>query len=112
MPDGYSTNLGEQGIKISGGQQQRIGIARALYSKPQILILDEALSALDNFTENVVSKNISSLKNKMTIIVIAHRLETLKDCDNIFLLEEGELKSQGIFEELKKNSDIFKKFII
>ncbi len=111
LPHGYSTNLGEQGIKISGGQQQRIGIARALYSKPQVLILDEASSALDNFTENVVSKNISSLKNKMTIIVIAHRLETLKDFDNIFLLEKGELKTQGTYEELSKNDD-FKKFII
>ena len=95
LPLKYQTNVGERGIKLSGGQRQRVGIARALYNSPQVLVLDEATSALDNITEKMVMDSINKLKNKITIILIAHRLTTVKNCDNIFLLESGKIKKQG-----------------
>ena len=103
----YQTTLGERGIRLSGGQRQRIGIARALYHNPKILILDEATSALDNLTEKVVMEAVYKLSNKITIILIAHRLSTVKLCDNIYLLEKGKLKEQGTFEKLTQISDLF-----
>ncbi len=108
LPLQYKTKIGENGIRLSGGQRQRIGIARALYYDPQILILDEATSALDNLTERAVMEAVQKLKKNITIILIAHRLSTVKNCDNIFLLEKGELKEQGTFEELIQNSDLFR----
>ena len=98
----YQTVIGERGVRLSGGQRQRIGIARALYHNPQILILDEATSALDNQTEQAVMDAINNLSKNVTIILIAHRLSSLKKCDNIFFLEKGELKAQGSFNELIK----------
>ena len=103
----YQTTLGERGIRLSGGQRQRIGIARALYHNPKILILDEATSALDNLTEKVVMEAVYKLSNKITIILIAHRLSTVKLCDNVYLLEKGKLKEQGTFEKLTQISDLF-----
>ena len=100
LPKQYQTIIGERGVKLSGGQRQRIGIARALYHNPQVLILDEATNALDNQTEKSVMDSINSLNKDITIILIAHRLGTVKKCDNIFLLEKGELKNKGTFEEL------------
>ncbi len=108
LPLKYKTKIGENGIRLSGGQRQRIGIARALYYNPQILILDEATSALDNLTERAVMEAVHKLKKNITIILIAHRLSTVKNCDNIFLLEKGELKEQGTFEELIQNNDLFR----
>lgn len=102
LPKKYQTIIGEKGIRLSGGQRQRIGIARALYNKPQLLILDEATSALDNQTEQYVMDAINNLKQKITIILIAHRLNTVKKCDNIILLEKGQIKTQGSFAELVK----------
>lgn len=93
---GYSTVVGEGGIKLSGGQLQRIAIARALYKNHQILILDEATSALDESTENSVMKNITNTRNNVTLIIVAHRLSTLRNCDQIFEFENGNLKSSGI----------------
>ena len=98
----------ENGIRLSGGQRQRIGIARALYHKPQILILDEATSALDNLTEQAVMEAVHKLRKNITIIIIAHRLSTVKNCDNILLLEKGELKDQGTFEKLIKTNEKFR----
>ncbi len=107
LPDKYLTLIGERGVKLSGGQRQRIGIARALYNNPKILILDEATSSLDNQTEETVMQSIYKLGKKMTIIIIAHRLGTVKNCDKIFFLSKGELELQGNFDELKKQNKFF-----
>lgn len=102
LPEKYQTTVGERGIRLSGGQCQRIGIARAVYNNPQLLIFDEATSALDNMTEHVIMDTIKNLKNKITIILIAHRLNTLKNCNTIFLLQNGKLILQGKYDDLKK----------
>lgn len=107
LSNGYKTLVGENGVRLSGGQKQRIGIARALYKKPSILILDEATSALDTLTEKKVMNDIQTLRNKITIIIISHRLSTLKKCNKIFLLEKGEINAHGTYEELIKGSDSF-----
>ena len=109
LPSGYSTIIGERGVRLSGGQRQRIGLARSLYHKPDVLILDEATSSLDNITEKMVIEEINNLEDKITIIIIAHRLSTVKNCDKIFLLEKGKIKIEGNYEELSKKSIDFKK---
>ena len=88
---GIDTHVGERGVRLSGGQKQRLGIARALYFGARILVFDEATSALDEATERTVMYNIAKLKNKYTLIVVAHRLSTLKVCDRIYRLGEGDL---------------------
>ena len=88
---GYHSRIGENGIMISGGQKQRIGIARALYKNPSVLFLDEATSALDMTTERALMKKINALHFKPTIIMIAHRLDTLSYCDKVFEIKNGEL---------------------
>lgn len=109
LPQAYSTIVGERGVRLSGGQRQRIGIARALYHNPQVLILDEATSALDNLTEKAVIEAVNNLGHKITIILIAHRLNTVRGCDKIFFLENGEIRSQGSYEDLKSMNHTFKK---
>ena len=108
LPQKYLTTIGERGVRLSGGQRQRIGIARALYHNPQVLILDEATSALDNNTEKQVMNEIKKLEKKITIVMIAHRLSTVRECDSIILLDKGEIKGQGTFEELVNSNDDFK----
>ena len=100
LPDGYKTTVGERGARLSGGQRQRIGIARALYHSPQVLIMDEATSALDNITEQAVMEAIHNLSHKITIILIAHRLSTVRECDLICLMENGKVVAQGDFDHL------------
>ena len=100
LSDQYQTIIGERGVRLSGGQRQRIGIARALYHNPKVLILDEATSALDNQTEIAVMEALNNLNKNITIILIAHRLTTVKNCDKVILLEKGEIKNEGTFEEL------------
>lgn len=89
LPDGLDTGIGERGIRLSGGQRQRIGIARALYNNPEVLILDEATSALDNDTEAAIMESINRLHGKKTLIIIAHRLQTIEKCDMVYRVENG-----------------------
>ena len=107
LPLKYNTKVGERGIRLSGGQKQRLGIARALYNNPQVLILDEATSALDNITEQTVIDNIQNQRKDRTIIMITHRLTTVKDCDQIFIIEKGKIKDKGTFEHLVKSNENF-----
>jgi ABC-type multidrug transport system fused ATPase/permease subunit len=104
LPQGYATTVGERGVRLSGGQRQRIGIARALYHNPQVLILDEATSALDNLTEQAVMEAVNNLGHDITIILIAHRLSTVRQCDRIYLLERGEVIASGTYDQLIVNS--------
>jgi ATP-binding cassette, subfamily B, bacterial PglK len=108
LPDGYETVVGERGVRLSGGQKQRIGIARALYHDPQVLILDEATSALDGVTEDSIMQAINKLSRKKTIILIAHRLSTLKDCDQIYLLSKGKVVAHGSYDYLIEGNRYFK----
>ncbi|WP_026506367.1 ABC transporter ATP-binding protein [Butyrivibrio sp. MC2013] len=103
LPDGLDTMVGDRGVRLSGGQRQRIGIARALYHNPEVLILDEATSALDNETETAVMKSIDSLKGLKTMIIIAHRLTTIRNADKIYEIENGkavERSHKEVFKEL------------
>ncbi len=108
LPMKYQTTVGERGVRLSGGQRQRIGIARAVYHKPQLLIFDEATSALDNITEKEVMEAVHNTDHKITKILIAHRLSTVKKCDKIFLFDKGELKGEGSYQELIKTSSEFR----
>ena len=101
FPEKYESRTGERGVRLSGGERQRVGIARALYHDPDVLILDEATSALDNVTERLVMDAVDSLAPSKTVIIIAHRLSTVKNCDNIFFLEDGVVSAQGTYEELR-----------
>ena len=109
LPDGYETMVGERGVRLSGGQRQRIGIARALYHDPSLLILDEATSALDNLTERAVMSAVQNIRNDKTIIMIAHRLSTVKKCDQIILLERGKVASIGTYDELVESNETFRR---
>jgi len=100
LPDGYHTELGERGVKISGGQKQRISLARAIYKDPKILILDEATSALDSEAEKIIQQSIHSIKNKYSIIAIAHRLSTIENADRILVIENGQITETGNHREL------------
>jgi ABC-type multidrug transport system fused ATPase/permease subunit len=112
LPQGYATMVGERGVRLSGGQRQRIGIARALYHDPDVLILDEATSALDNVTEKSVMQAVHNLGSTKTVILIAHRLSTVQDCDQIFMLEHGHLRSQGTYAELLEQSRGFRSMAV
>jgi len=108
LPNGLATKIGDNGVRLSGGQRQRIAIARAFYRDTKLLVLDEATSSLDNKTESKLIEAINSLDKKLTIIFIAHRITTVKNCDCIYEFENGEIKASGIFEDLINNSESFK----
>jgi ABC-type bacteriocin/lantibiotic exporter with double-glycine peptidase domain len=91
LPDGLNTNIGEKGVKLSGGQRQRIGIARALYTSPNVLILDEFTSSLDVETEKKIMDSINNMNKKITIIIISHRHSVLEGCHKILNIKDGEL---------------------
>jgi ATP-binding cassette subfamily B protein len=108
-PEGYQACVGERGVRLSGGQRQRIGIARALYKEASVLVLDEATSALDNATEQSVMDAIDGLNSDLTILLIAHRLTTVRHCDIIVELENGRVVAQGTYEQLLEWSLSFRK---
>lgn len=108
LPNGYDTEVGERGVRLSGGQKQRIGIARALYHDPPVLVFDEATSALDNLTESAVMDAVKALSRQKTVILIAHRLTTVRDCDKIVLLAEGKVVAEGKFDDLARTSESFR----
>lgn len=110
-PDGYNARVGERGIQLSGGQRQRIGIARALYKQASVLVFDEATSALDNATEQSVMDAIDGLDRELTILLIAHRLSTVRRCDMIVEIGEGRVMAQGTFGDLLESSASFKKMV-
>jgi len=107
LPNGLDTEVGERGVRISGGERQRIGIARALYNNPEVLVMDEATASLDNETERAFMEAIKNLSGKKTIIIIAHRLSTVKHCDKIFFLERGQLIAEGRYDELIEKCPAF-----
>jgi len=109
LPYKYDTIIGEKGVRLSGGQRQRIGIARALYHDPAVLVLDEATSALDSATEVEVFKAIQNIAKTKTLIIIAHRLTTIKDCDVIYVMDNGKIVGSGKYDELMRTNRVFKK---
>ena len=109
LPDGLKTVVGEAGVRFSGGQRQRLVIARALISKANVIALDEATSALDNETENRLTRAIESLGGTRTVIVVAHRLSTIRKCDQIFVLEHGKIAAKGTYDELLETSPEFQR---
>lgn len=111
LSDGIDSKVGEQMGNLSGGQFQRVGLARALYARPNILVLDEATSALDMETENAIKDTLISLKKKVTTIVIAHRLSTVTSADLVFVLDQGEIVAQGTFSELSETNEIVSRFV-
>ena len=111
LPDGYATRVGESGNRLSGGQRQRIGIARALYHDPDLLVLDEATSALDNLTEQQVIAAMNALAHSKTVIMIAHRLTTVRNCDKIFFMEKGRIRSVGRFDTLYETDPAFRRLV-
>jgi ATP-binding cassette subfamily C protein len=100
LPEGLETEIGERGVRLSGGQRQRIGIARALYNAPQVLVMDEATAALDNETERDFMESLAKLSGSRTILIIAHRLTTVRACDIIFFLKDGRLVDSGTYDDL------------
>ena len=112
LPKKYLTDVGERGVRLSGGQRQRIGIARALYNDPSVLIFDEATSALDNRTERAVMDAVHNFAKAKTIIMIAHRLSTVQDCDRIFFLEHGRCAAVGTYDELVQTNHAFRELAL
>jgi len=109
LSKGIETIVGERGIRLSGGQRQRIGIARALYNNPEVLVMDEATSSLDNTTEDSLIKALEKLKKDRTIVMIAHRLTTVQNCDKLYFLKDGNIIASGNYDELYSNCNEFRK---
>jgi len=111
LPEGSSTMVGERGVRLSGGQKQRIGIARALYNDPKFILFDEATSALDNITEQYVMASLEQLSTVKTLLIIAHRITTLKFCDKIILLENGKIMDSGNYDKLFATNELFRQMV-
>lgn len=107
LPGGYDTEVGERGVKLSGGQKQRISIARAFLKNPPVLILDEATSALDNMTEMQIQSSLAELSKGRTTLVVAHRLSTVKNADEILVVTDGIITERGSHEELVENGGLY-----
>ena len=111
LPDGYETVIGERGVRLSGGQRQRIGLARAFYRQPEVLLLDEATSALDGITEEAVMSALRDELPHLTVIMIAHRLSTVKFCQCIYQIDKGQIVATGSYDELLASSRDFRQMI-
>lgn len=107
LPEGLASRLGEHGTRLSGGQRQRVAIARALYRRPEVLILDEGTAALDNTTESKLVHALTESRGTMTLIVVAHRLSTVKQCDRVFVIDQGSVLDSGTFDDLLDRQPIF-----
>jgi ATP-binding cassette subfamily C protein len=111
LPEGLDTTVGERGVRLSGGERQRIGIARALYHDPDVLVFDEATSALDGVTETAIASAIRALEGRKTVLMIAHRLTTVRNCDRIALIVSGRLADCGTFDELLAAREDFRRLV-
>ncbi len=111
LPEGLNTMLGDRGIRLSGGQRQRVGIARALYHEPSVLVFDEATSALDNLTERKITETLASLHGRTTLIVVAHRLSTVRHCDRLIYVDRGQVIASGTFDQVRNSSPEFARLV-
>jgi ABC-type multidrug transport system fused ATPase/permease subunit len=111
MPQGYDTLIGERGVRLSGGQRQRLGVARAIYRQPEVLILDEATSALDGITEEALLASLRRHCPDLTVIMIAHRISTVKLCDTIYLVEHGHIVDAGSYDRLLASNPTFQRMV-
>jgi ABC-type multidrug transport system fused ATPase/permease subunit len=111
LPHGVDTQVGEHGARLSGGQRQRVGIARALYRRPSLLVLDEATAAHDNETEHRFTEAVSALHGDITVLLIAHRLSTVRHCDRIIFLKDGRVEASGTFDEVRAASHDFARLV-
>lgn len=111
LPEGFDTMVGDRGVRLSGGQRQRVGLARALYRRPRVLILDEATSALDNATEHEIAQTLGRLQGTMTIVIVAHRLSTVRAVDQLFFLRSGRVAASGTFDEVRSADAEFARLV-
>lgn len=111
LPDGLDTVVGERGVRLSGGQRQRLGLARALYRDPSVLILDEATSSLDNVTEHEITETLTELGGRLTIVIVAHRLSTVRHADNLIFLKDGRIEAEGSFAWLRDQNLDFARLV-
>lgn len=112
MPKGLNTKVGESGVKLSGGQRQRLAIARALLKQSKIILFDESTSSLDNFAQSHIQESIDNMKGQHTIVIVAHRLSTIRNVDTIYFLEDGKISASGTFDELFETNEQFKKMFL
>lgn len=111
LPDGLMTTVGERGVRLSGGQRQRLGLARALYRRPTVLVLDEATSALDNATEHEITETLAGLNGSLTILIVAHRLSTVRGADTLVFLSDGQVDAQGTFDQVRSSNREFARLV-
>ncbi|KHK99315.1 hypothetical protein LK09_03300 [Microbacterium mangrovi] len=111
LPSGLDTEIGERGVRMSGGQRQRLGLARALYRRPHVLVLDEATSALDNVTEHEIAQTLAGLGGTLTIIIVAHRLSTVRNVDQLVFLRGGRVSAEGTFDEVRQKDEEFARLV-
>ncbi|WES63882.1 ABC transporter ATP-binding protein [Microbacter sp. GSS18] len=111
LPEGLDTKVGDRGVRLSGGQRQRVGLARALYRRPSVLVLDEATSALDNLTEHEIATTLEELKGTLTIVIVAHRLSTVRNADTLVFLQDGQISAKGRFDEVRRANEDFARLV-
>ncbi len=111
LPHGMETVVGERGVRLSGGQRQRLGLARAMYHRPAVLVLDEATSALDNMTEREITDTLADLHGQLTVIIVAHRLSTVRGADDLVFLKDGRINARGTFTEVRQSSEEFARLV-